>query len=107
MKSKFVLLNVLVVLALLLGACATAPAPAQPTAAPQQAAPTTAPAAPAATEAPKPAAPAGKTTIAFSIPGLQFPFFVFMETQVKDEATKLGVETQTLDGQNQVHQADG
>ena len=40
--------------------------------------------------------------IAFSIPGLQFPFFVFMETQVKDEAEKLGIDIQTLDGQNQV-----
>jgi ABC-type sugar transport system substrate-binding protein len=49
-----------------------------------------------------PAAPAGKANVAFSIPGLQFPFFVFMETQVKDEAQKLGVDTQTLDGQNQV-----
>ena len=92
MKRKIILLNLLVVLAVVLGACAAqpAPAPAAP-AAPQ----------PAATEVPA-AKPAGPLNIAFSIPGLQFPFFVFMETQVQDEAKKLGMDISTLDGQNQV-----
>ena len=106
MKRTFVVLNLIVVLAMLLSACATqAPAPAAPAAAPQA---NEAPkAAPQATEAPK-AAPtaavkaAGPINVAFSIPGLQFPFFVFMETQVKDEAKKLGMNVATLDGQNQV-----
>jgi ABC-type sugar transport system substrate-binding protein len=93
MKRKIVVLNLIVVLALLLGACA-APAPAPQPAAP--AAPQ-----PAATEVPA-AKPAGPLNVAFSIPGLQFPFFVFMETQVQDEAKKLGMEISTLDGQNQV-----
>jgi ABC-type sugar transport system substrate-binding protein len=93
MKRTFVVLNLIVVLAMLLSACATqAPAPA---------------AAPQASEAPKAAPtaaakPAGPANIAFSIPGLQFPFFVFMETQVQDEAKKLGMNVATLDGQNQV-----
>jgi ABC-type sugar transport system substrate-binding protein len=38
--------------------------------------------------------------IGFSIPGLNFPFFVHMEKQVRDEAAKLGVEIITLDGQD-------
>ena len=94
MKRKLVLLNLIVVLAMVLGACATpapGPAPAAP-AASQPDAPTEAPA----------AKPAGPINISFSIPGLQFPFFVFMESQVKDEAKKLGIEIATLDGQNQV-----
>jgi ABC-type sugar transport system substrate-binding protein len=41
-------------------------------------------------------------TIAFSVPDMAFPFFVFMETQVREEAEKLGVEIVTLDGQNQL-----
>ncbi len=90
MKRKLILLNVIVVLAMILGACAAPPAPAP--AAPQPAAPTEVPA----------AKPAGPLNIAFSIPGLQFPFFVFMDTQVKDEAKKLGMDIATLDGQNQV-----
>ena len=107
MKSKLVLLNMLVVFALALGACvapqpAAQPTAAPPTAAPQQAAPTTAPAAPGATEVAAPAPAGGAKQVAFSIPGLQFPFFVFMETQVREEAGKLGIEIQTLDGQNQV-----
>jgi ABC-type sugar transport system substrate-binding protein len=44
-----------------------------------------------------------KLTIALSLPDLAFPFFVFMEAQVKAEAEKLGnIEIVTLDGQNQV-----
>ena len=95
MKRKIILLNLMVALALILGACvvpAQAPQPAAP-AAPEA---TTAPAEPA-----KPAA-AGPLNVAFSIPGLAFPFFVFMETQVQDEAKKLGMNISTLDGQNQV-----
>ncbi|MBW4438468.1 MAG: substrate-binding domain-containing protein [Pleurocapsa minor GSE-CHR-MK-17-07R] len=39
--------------------------------------------------------------IAFSIPGLQFPFFVHMERQIQDEATVLGnIELVTFDGQD-------
>jgi ABC-type sugar transport system substrate-binding protein len=42
-------------------------------------------------------------TIALSLPDMAFPFFVFMESQVKDEAAKIGnIEIVTLDGQNQV-----
>jgi ribose transport system substrate-binding protein len=42
-------------------------------------------------------------TIAFSSPGLQFPFFVFMEQQIRDEAAKIGgIEIVTLDAQNRV-----
>jgi ribose transport system substrate-binding protein len=93
-RKIFALLSLIVVLAMALGACAVPqPAPIQPAAteAPKPAAPT---------EAPKPAA--GPTQIALSLPGLQFPFFVFMESQVKDEAKKVGVEIASLDGQNQV-----
>jgi ABC-type sugar transport system substrate-binding protein len=103
-QKKLVLLNLLVILALALGACGGAATPAPATQAPAAQAPTQAPAV-APTEAP--AAPAAgadkKLTIALSIPGLQFPFFVFMEKEVKDEAAKLGnIEIVTLDGQNQV-----
>ena len=93
MKRTFVVLNLILVLAMILSACAPqAPAPA---------------AVPQATEAPKAAPteaakPAGAINVAFSIPGLQFPFFVFMETQVQDEAKRLGITISTLDGQNQV-----
>ena len=39
--------------------------------------------------------------IAFSVPDMAFPFFVFMETQVRAEADELGgIEIVTLDGQN-------
>ena len=50
---------------------------------------------------PPAAKPAGQLNIAFSVPGLKFPFFVHMEKQVRDEATKLGIEIVTLDGQDQ------
>ena len=47
------------------------------------------------------AAPAEKLTIAFSVPGMSFPFFVHMEKQVRDEAAKIGnIEIVTLDGQD-------
>ena len=39
--------------------------------------------------------------IAFSVPGLQFPFFVHMERQIRDEATSIGgIELVTFDGQD-------
>ncbi|MBS1253355.1 MAG: Ribose import binding protein RbsB [Anaerolineales bacterium] len=42
-----------------------------------------------------------KLTVALSMPDMAFPFFVFMEQQVKDEATKIGnIEIVTLDGEN-------
>jgi ABC-type sugar transport system substrate-binding protein len=56
----------------------------------------------AATEEAAPAGEGKPLRIAFSVPGMSFPFFVFMETQVKAEAEALGVEIVTLDGQNQV-----
>lgn len=84
-STRFRLLSLLAILALLLTACgAPAAAPAEP-------------AAPAAAPA---AAEAKPLRIAFSIPGLAFPFFVHMEKQIKDEAAKLGVEIITLDGQD-------
>lgn len=44
-----------------------------------------------------------KLTIALSLPDLAFPFFVFLDSQVKDEAEKLGnIEIVTLDAQNSV-----
>ena len=88
--NVFRLACLLTVLALLLGACATAVPP------------TTAPAtttAPTATAAP---AAAGKVyKIAFSVPGLNFPFFVHMDRSIKAAAEKMGnVEIITLDGQD-------
>ena len=62
---------------MVLSACAPAPEPQQPAEAP-------------AAEAP--AAGEETLTIAFSVPDMAFPFFVFMESQVRDEAAKLGVE---------------
>ncbi|MBW7885688.1 MAG: sugar ABC transporter substrate-binding protein [Caldilineaceae bacterium] len=48
-----------------------------------------------------PAAPAEQLTIAFSVPGMNFPFFVHMERQVRDEAAAIGnIEIVTLDGQD-------
>jgi ABC-type sugar transport system substrate-binding protein len=90
--------SLLVILALLLAACAPAAAPtgSEPAAAPAGGdAQATEPAA----EAP---AAAGETyQIAFSVPAMSFPFFVHMEKQVRDEAEKLGnVEIITLDGQD-------
>ncbi|MCZ7571356.1 MAG: substrate-binding domain-containing protein [Ardenticatenaceae bacterium] len=114
MLRKSLLLNLLIVLVLVLTACGQAATPAPPTQAPAaqpttppaaaQPAATEAPAAPAATETTQPATGGAEKplTIAFSVPDMAFPFFVFMESQVRDEAQKLGVEIVTLDGQNQV-----
>jgi ABC-type sugar transport system substrate-binding protein len=97
-RKIFVLLSMTLILAFVLSSCAQ-PTPV-PTKAPEApAAPTPVPAAP--TEAPP--VPAGKLQVALSLPGLQFPFFVFMDKQVQDEAKKLGnVDIATLDAQNQV-----
>ncbi|MCB0047439.1 MAG: substrate-binding domain-containing protein [Caldilineaceae bacterium] len=86
-KRSFLPLALLLVLLLALSAC-TAVAPTDSGAA--------APADDAA------ASEEGETlTIAFSIPGLNFPFFVHMEQQIKDEAASMGnVEIVTLDGQD-------
>ena len=47
------------------------------------------------------AAPSEPLSIAFSIPGLNFPFFVHMEQQIRDEAEQIGnIEIVTLDGQD-------
>ena len=81
-KKLFVVFSLVVVVAMLLAACAPAAAPAGD----GQAAP---------------AAEGKKYTIAFSVPGMSFPFFVHMEKQIRDEAAKLGnVEIVTLDGQD-------
>src|SRR5512133_1016111 len=94
MKRQIALLNLVVILALALGACTAPAAPAQPAApaAPAAAQPTTAAAEPTAATATQPAAANAnqKLTIALSVPAMSFPFFVFMESAVKDEAQKLG-----------------
>ena len=51
----------------------------------------------------EPKKPKEVLTIALSLPDLAFPFFVFLDSQVKDEAAKLGnIEIVTLDAQNSV-----
>jgi ribose transport system substrate-binding protein len=79
--NLFGLISLLTVLAMLLAAC-PAPAP-EPAAAPE-------------------AAPEQKTyKIGFSIPGLNFPFFVHMDRSIKAAAAAMGdVEIITLDGQD-------
>lgn len=127
-RTTYLAVVVILLLSLALSACTTAaPAPAAPAeeAAATEAAATEA-AAEAATEAPAeeaaateeateeaaeaateaaaeaPAAEGGETLrIAFSVPDMAFPFFVFMETQVRAQAEELGgIEILTLDGQN-------
>jgi ABC-type sugar transport system substrate-binding protein len=82
-------------LSLVLSACtAVAPAPAAPAEAGAAAEATAAP-------AEEGAAASAPLRIAFSVPDMAFPFFVFMETQVRAEAEALGgIEILTLDGQN-------
>ena len=78
LKRKYILLGLLLIVALAISACG-------------------APAAPGADEA----AEGESYTIAFSVPGMNFPFFVHMEKQIRDEAAKMGnVEIVTLDGQD-------
>ncbi len=85
-KPVFALFSIAMVLILIIGGCATPAAP------------------PAEAPPPVEAPPAEeKLTIALSLPDMAFPFFVFMEAQVKEEAANLGnIEIITLDGQNQV-----
>ena len=89
-KHIFGLVGLMTILVMVIAACT-------PVAAPQPAAP---PAAEQPTEAPP---EEQKLTIALSVPDMAFPFFVFMEQQVKDEAAKLGnIEIVTLDGTNKL-----
>lgn len=88
--------SLLVILALFLTACGGGSQPSSSGGA-QSSSGSAAPATPAAPAAPK------KLTIAFSVPAMSFPFFVFLEKQVKDEAGKLGnIEIITLDAENKV-----
>jgi ABC-type sugar transport system substrate-binding protein len=88
-KSIYLLIALVAIASMMVSACVATPAPAPP----EEAAPAEEPA--------EEAAPTEEElTIALSIPGLQFPFFVFMEQQVKDEAAKIGgIEIVTLDAQ--------
>ncbi len=81
-RHVYLVSSLLIILAMILSACAPGGAPA-----------TSGPAA-------EPAA--GKVyKIAFSVPAMSFPFFVHMEKQVRDEAAKIGnIEIITLDGQD-------
>jgi ABC-type sugar transport system substrate-binding protein len=91
-KSIYLLIALVAIASMMVSACVATPAPAPP----EEAAPAEEPA--------EEAAPTEEElTIALSIPGLQFPFFVFMEQQVKDEAAKIGgIEIVTLDAQDRV-----
>jgi ABC-type sugar transport system substrate-binding protein len=82
-RGVYLASSLLLILAMVLSACAPGGAPA-------------------ASEPAAPAADAGEVyQIAFSVPAMSFPFFVHMEKQVRDEAAKLGnVEIITLDGQD-------
>ena len=86
-KGFWSVLSILIILAMVLSACAPTGAPAGGE---QAAQPATG------------AAEQGKVyRIAFSVPAMSFPFFVHMEKQVRDEAAKMGnVEIITLDGQD-------
>lgn len=89
-KRRLTVFAALAVVVLVVSAC-VAPVPA-------------APAAPAAAEpaAAEPAAATGEALkIAFSIPGMNFPFFVHMEKLFREQADTLGgIEVLTLDGQD-------
>jgi ABC-type sugar transport system substrate-binding protein len=97
--------SLLVMFVMLLSACApTAEAPTSEEPAAEESTAEEPASEEAATEEPaaeEPAAPEGEALrIAFSIPGLNFPFFVHMEKQLREEADSLGVEIVTMDGQN-------
>jgi erythritol transport system substrate-binding protein len=87
-KKLMNIFGLLLILAMLIGACAPAQ---QPTQAPAQ---TEAPAAPAQTEAP--AAPAGKKLICVIVPPVENPFFGAMQTIAAAKAEELGYETLKL-----------
>ncbi|MCB0022867.1 MAG: substrate-binding domain-containing protein, partial [Caldilinea sp.] len=82
-KGAYIVASLLVIMAMLLSACAPAATPSGGEAAAE------------------PAAEGQTYRIAFSVPAMSFPFFVHMEKQVRDEAAKMGnVEIITLDGQD-------
>jgi ABC-type sugar transport system substrate-binding protein len=82
-KGVYLASSLLIILAMLLAACAPGGAPAT------------------SESATAPAAEGKVYRIAFSVPAMSFPFFVHMEKQVRDEAAKLGnIEIITLDGQD-------
>ncbi|HHW85363.1 MAG TPA: hypothetical protein GX400_04040, partial [Chloroflexi bacterium] len=82
-KGVYLASSLLIILAMVLAACAPGGAPAT------------------TESAAAPAAEAKVYRIAFSVPAMSFPFFVHMEKQVRDEAAKIGnIEIITLDGQD-------
>ena len=82
-RTIYSIASLLVIMAMLLSACAPAATPAGDA------------------QATQPAAESETYRIAFSVPAMSFPFFVHMEKQVRDEAAKLGnIEIITLDGQD-------
>ena len=82
-KGVYLASSLLIILAMVLAACAPGGAPA------------------ASESATAPAAEGKVYRIAFSVPAMSFPFFVHMEKQVRDEAAKIGnIEIITLDGQD-------
>ena len=82
-KGAYIVASLLVIMAMLLSACAPAATPSGGEAAAE------------------PAAEGQTYRIAFSVPAMSFPFFVHMEKQVRDEAAKIGnIEIVTLDGQD-------
>lgn len=82
-RSTSIVASLLVIMAMLLSACAPAATPAGDA------------------EATQPATEGETYRIAFSVPAMSFPFFVHMEKQVREEAAKMGnVEIITLDGQD-------
>lgn len=88
MRTRMPLMFTLLAVLMLLVACVA------PAAAPAAEAP--------AAEAPAAEAPAAETLkIAFSLPGMNFPFFVHMEKQFRAAADEIGgIEVITLDGQD-------
>jgi ABC-type sugar transport system substrate-binding protein len=101
--NRWFVVFALLAFASLLAACAVPAAPAAPAAEPGAAeaeAPAEAGAETTEAAAPEGAAAGETLQIAFSIPGLNFPFFVHMANQVQAEAEALGVELIVLDGQD-------
>jgi ABC-type sugar transport system substrate-binding protein len=91
-RTTYLIVALIMLLSTLISACAPVSPAANAPAADETAAEAT-------------AAPAAEGTeplkIAFSVPDMAFPFFVFMETQVRAQADELGgIEILTLDGQN-------
>ncbi len=98
MRTRMPLFLTLLAVLMLLVACVAPAAPAPAAEAPADEA-TPAPAAEEA--APEEAAEGETLQIAFSIPGMSFPFFVHMERQIRAAAEEIGgIEIITLDGQD-------